>query len=80
MKKIIFTESEMESIKIHGETCLSVAKAAMLRSLLNFDDIEEINNHYENHKWGSAADIKYRQSSVNKAIYKVASNPLKYIL
>ena len=79
MKKIIFTEIEMETIREHGETCYAVAKAAMERSGLSFDDIEEINNHYENHRWGSDADRRYRQTAVNKAIRKVSANPLMYV-
>lgn len=79
MKKIIFTESEMETIKERGETCFAVAKMAMERSGLSFDDIEKINEHFENHRWGSDADRRYRNTAVNKAIRKVAANPLMYI-
>lgn len=79
MKKIIFTEEEMKTIKEHGETCFIVAQRAMERSGINFDDIEDINNHYESHKWGSGADRKYRKAAVNNAIQKVAANPLQYI-
>ncbi len=79
MKKIIFTDAEMGTIKERGETCLAVALAAMERSKLNFDDIEEINQHYENHRWGSDADRKYRKAAINKAARKVAANPLLYV-
>ena len=38
MKKILFTEQEMQTIREHGETCAAVASAAMERSRINFDD------------------------------------------
>lgn len=79
MKKIVFSESEMISIRKYGETCAAVARDAMTRSGLSFDDIEQINDHYEVHNWGSNTDRKYRKSAVNKAIAKVAANPLNYI-
>jgi len=79
MKEINWNKEELKSIKEHGETCFAVAKEAMERSRLSFDDIEEINEHYESHKWGSNADRKYRNSAVNKAINKIAANPLKYM-
>ena len=79
MKKILFTEIEMICINEHKETCIAVARAAMERSGINFDEIEEINNHYENHSWGSTTDRKYRSAAINKAISKVAASPLSYI-
>ena len=79
MKKIIFTDEEMETIREKGETCLFVAEEAMKRSGYNFDDIERINDYYEDHKWGSNTDRAYRKRAIKKAILKVASNPLKYI-
>ena len=78
MTKIIWTDEELQRIKEHGETCLAVARQAMERSGITFDNIEEINEHYETHRWGSNADRAYRKRAVNKAILKVASNPLKY--
>jgi hypothetical protein len=51
----------------------------MERSKLSFDDIEQINDYYETHIWGSNADRKYRKSAVNKAIAKVAAKPLDYV-
>ena len=78
MKKIQWTEEELKSIKEHGETCITVARQAMERSQINFDEIEQINDHYESHEWGSNADRKYRKSAINKAIAKVAGNPLAY--
>lgn len=78
MKKIEFNEEEMKTIRQHGELCPAVARAAMERAKLNFDDIEQINDHYETHEWGSNTDRKYRKSAINKAIHKVAGNPLKY--
>ncbi len=79
MKKILFTDDEMATIKDRGETCFAVAFAAMERSGLSFDDIEEINQHYENHRWGSGADRKYRKAAINKAARKVAANPMLYV-
>lgn len=80
MKKIIWSEVELILIKKQGETCVAVAREAMIRSGLNFDDIEQINEHYEIHTWGSNIDRKYRKSAITKAIKKVAANPLKYAL
>ena len=78
MNKIKWTAEEIEAIKIHGETCEAVARAAMERSGINFDDIEQINDHYETHRWGSDADRRYRKAAVNKAVRRVAANPLMY--
>ena len=78
MAKIEFTQAEMEQINLHGETCDAVARAAMQRSGLNFDDIERINEHYEQHRWGSDADRRYRKAAVAKAVRRVAANPLMY--
>lgn len=78
MKKIIWNEDELKSIHQHGETCAAVAKAAMIRSGLSFDDIEQINDHYESHNWGSNTDRAYRQRAINKAVAIVAASPLKY--
>ena len=78
MNKIKWTAEEIEAIKIHGETCMAVAEAAMRRSGINFDDIEQINNHFESHVWGSNADRAYRKRAIKKAVAIVARNPLKY--
>jgi hypothetical protein len=78
MRKIQWTEDELQSINLHGETCDAVARAAMQRSGINFDDIECINEHYETHRWGSDADRRYRKAAVNKAVRRVAANPLMY--
>lgn len=78
-KKIQWTEREREFILEHGEVCIAVAQSAMERSRLNFDDIEDINQHYETHRWGSNADRKYRKSAINKAIQKVAANARDYL-
>jgi hypothetical protein len=78
MTKIEFTQAEMEQINLHGETCDAVARAAMQRSGINFDDIERINEHYESHRWGSDADRRYRKAAVNAAVRRVAANPLLY--
>lgn len=78
MKIVSFTESEMEFIRLHGQTCEAVARAAMERSGLSFDDVERINDHYESHRWGSNADRRYRKAAVNRAVKKVAANPLEY--
>ena len=76
--KITWTEEEKAIIKKYGELCPAVAEKAMERNCINFDDIERINNHYEEHKWGSDTDRKYRKTAINKAIKKVAANPLSY--
>lgn len=76
---IKWDENERQSIAKYGETCFAVAEKAMQRSGLNFDDIESINNHHEDHRWGSNTDRKYRQAAINKAIHKVAANPTLYI-
>lgn len=78
-KKIQWTDREREFILEHGEVCIAVARSAMERSRLNFDDIEDINQHYETHRWGSDADRKYRKRAVNKAIQKVAANARDYL-
>ena len=78
MKKIQWNETELEIIAKHGEVCAAVAQQAMERSGVNFDDIERINNHFEVHTWGSNADRKYRKAAVNKAILKVAMNPMQF--
>ena len=80
MKKLEFNEHESECIKLHNCLCFAVAEECMKRNELNFDDIEEINNHFENHRWGTNADRKYRKSAINKAIEKVALNPLQYAI
>ena len=77
--KINFTEEEMQTIQHHGCICFAVAKNAMERSRLSFDDIERINNHYENHIWGTEADRKYRKQAINKAVNYVAANVLEFI-
>lgn len=58
---------------------LCSCKKTMERSNLNFNDIERINNHYENHRWGSDADRKYRKSAINKAIAKISANVKDFI-
>ena len=78
MKKIIFNEQEIETIRKHGELCPAIAREAMERNKLSFDDIEAINDHYEDHVWGSNADRKYRKTAVNKAVHAVACNPFKF--
>ena len=79
MKRILWSEEELKRIEETGTVCFEVAEAAMIRSKLSFDDIEEINDHYENHKWGSDADRRYRKSAVNKAILRVAANASKFV-
>ena len=79
MKKIIWNQSEIETINKYGEICEAMAREAMTRNNINFDDIEKINGHYESHNWGSDTDRKYRKSAVNKAVKKVAANPMNYV-
>lgn len=76
---IKFNEQELQLIKENHELCIAVARDAMERNKLTFDDIENINNHYEEHRWGSNADRKYRKSALNKAVAKVAANPMKFM-
>lgn len=52
MKTIQWTEEERNTILERGEVCYAVAEKAMERSDLSFDDIERINQHTENHRWG----------------------------
>lgn len=78
-KKIQWTDREREFILEHGEVCIAVAKSAMERSRLNFDDIEDINQHYETHRWGSDADRRYRKRAINKAIEHIAKNAAAYL-
>jgi hypothetical protein len=78
MKTIIFNENEIEAINQNGEICEYVARRAMERSCLSFDDIERINDHYETHSWGSTADRRYRKSAVYRAIQKVCRSPKQY--
>lgn len=79
MRKIVFTDTEMAGIRERGETCPAVAREAMVRSGLSFDDIEQINNHYESHNWGSDTDRRYRKLAINKAVARVAARPFDYI-
>lgn len=79
MIKLNFTEHELEIINKHGCVCPAVAERAMRAAHLNFDDIEEINEHHEEHRWGSNADRLYRKRAVNKAIQIVASNPRRFM-
>jgi len=75
---IKWTDEERKSIDRYGEICTAAARQAMERSGLSFDDIERINDHYESHRWGSNADRKYRKAAINKAVLKVAANPMQY--
>lgn len=79
MKPIQWTEEERNMILTCGEVCYEVAKKAMERSRLNFDDVECINQHFENHRWGSDADRKYRARSVRRAVEKVAAHAVEYL-
>lgn len=79
MKIIQWTEEERTIILAHGEVCYAVAEKAMERSGLSFDDIERINQHAENHRWGSDADRRYRNRAVRRAIEKVAANAKEYL-
>ena len=80
MKIIQWNAAETAMIEAHGELCIAVARAAMERNGLNFDQVERINDHYENHVWGSNTDRKYRKAAINKAILKVAGNPMEYAI
>ena len=79
MKTIQWTEEERNTILERGEVCYAVAEKAMERSDLSFDNIERINQHTENHRWGSDADRRYRERAVRRAIEKVAANAAEYL-
>lgn len=79
MKTIQWTEEERDIIKAYGEVPYEVAEKAMERSGFNFDDVERINEHYEEHRWGSDADRRYRNRAVRQAVQKVAANAAQYI-
>lgn len=78
MQIIKWNADELEIIKRQGEVCQAVARAAMERSGINFDQIEQTNDRFESHVWGSNTDRKYRKSAINKAIAKVCINPMVY--
>ena len=78
-KEILWTPEQIEFIRQHGEISPAAASEAMTRSKINFDDIEDINEHYENHRWGSNADRAYRKRAVNRAVQHVAANAAAYL-
>lgn len=78
-KEILWTPEEVELIRQHGEISTAAASEAMTRSGINFDDVEDINEHYESHKWGSNADRAYRKRAVNRAVQHVAENATAYL-
>lgn len=79
MKTIQWTEEERSTINTYGKVAYAVAEKAMTRSGYNFDDIERINEHHEDHRWGSDADRRYRNRAVRQAVQKVAANAAQYI-
>lgn len=79
MPILTINQQEREALEKFGEWSPAMARECMSRNGINFDDIEDINGHYENHRWGSDADRRYRKSAVTKAIAKVAANPADYI-
>lgn len=79
MPILTINQQEREALEKSGEWCPAMARECMSRNGINFDDIEDINGHYENHRWGSDADRRYRKSAVTKAVAKVAANPADYI-
>lgn len=72
-------DDERRALDIYGEWSPAMARACMERNRLNFDHIERINNHYENHRWGSDTDRRYRKAAVNRAIKAVAADPRAYL-
>lgn len=78
MKKIQWTEQELDSARIHGGVCLAVAEDAIRRSGFTFADIESVNGHTEAHRAGSNAERRYRSRATNEAIRKVAEHPECY--
>lgn len=78
-KKLTITEEEKAALEKYGEWCPAMAQKCMERNRLNFDDVEAINHHSENHIWGSNADRTYRSRAVRRAVAIVAANPAAYI-
>lgn len=78
-KEILWTPEEAEFIRQHGEISPAAASEAMSRSGINFDDIEDINERHENHRWGSDADRAYRKRAVNRAVQHMAANAAAYL-
>ncbi len=81
--KIIFTDAQILEMPKNPKTGLPEttrdnAKEAMRLADISFDDIERILDHYEEHRWGSDADRRYRKSAVAKAVARVASDPTRY--
>lgn len=72
-------DDERRALDLCGEWSPAMARACMERNRLNFDDVEQINDHYESHRWGSDADRRYRKSAVRRAIAAVAANPRAYL-
>ena len=75
---IKWTTAELDTIDRYGEVSTAMARTAMERSGLSFDDVERINGHYESHEWGSNTDRAYRKAAIKKAIAKVAADPRAY--
>lgn len=71
---------ERHALDTYGEWAPAMARACMERNRLTFDDVEQINNHYESHRWGSDTDRRYRKAAVNRAIKAVAANPAAYLI
>lgn len=78
-KEIKWTPEEIAIIQERGEISAAAVSAAMSRSGINFDDIEDINGHYESHRWGSNADRAYRKRAIEKAVASVAKNAAAYL-
>ena len=78
-KEILWTPEEVEIIRQRGEISPAAVHAAMTRSKINFDDVEDINEHYESHRWGSNADRAYRKRAVSRAVAHVAANATAYL-
>lgn len=79
-KKLTITEEERAALKAYGEWCPAMAQKYMERNRWNFDDVEAINRHAENHRWGSKADRAYRARAIRCAVAIVAVNPAAYIM
>lgn len=78
-KEIILNDHEIQMITKYGGLCLASSEDVLRRSKIDFDDIERLNNVFKKYKWGTDADIKYRKSSLKKAIRTFASNTLSHI-
>ena len=80
IKDFIIKEHEYNLIKNKQGLCYASVNDIFNQNDISFDDIERINNHYENHKWGSNKDRAYRKRAIKKAIELFSLKPYEYII